>query len=533
MTTAIWAAVPTSLNYQGYLTDPSGAAIDTDTQITFSIYNADVGGSSLWSDTRTVPVDQGLFSVELGNPLNPFPAGLFDTPLFIGIDVDGDGEMVPRRPLTSVGFSFKADQADDALSLQGQGPAAYDQSLHVSDVANPHGVTVGQTGGASSGDIANLQAQLDAALATIAQVQTDLGNETSARIAADNAEIAARIADVDAEEAARIAAVADIADNTVLALDGMLSLSGGDTALFDGVNVQVVNGTDTTDGNPNGKGNLIVGYDEPDTDLPICSVGSSDNATDCGNAGGVWDSSHKSGSHNVIVGYLHNYTRYGGLVVGVNNNITGIVASVTGGSGGTASGSAASVSGGINNRAIASNSSVSGGSVNIAAGGTSSIGGGAGNLTSGNSASITGGRNNVASGDWSAVVGGGFSDPLFGNEAYSNYSAILGGFRNVTGDTGSGDRTLGEQATVSGGSSNTAKGDAASVSGGQENVVIGPASSITGGRFNVTTTINSDWTTISGGFNNFTSGAYASISGGDDVLCASDTCGEGTISTPD
>jgi hypothetical protein len=35
----------------------------------------------------------------------------------------------------------------------------------------------------------------------------------------------------------------------------------GDTLLFDGMNVQVANGTGTTDGEPNGTGNLIVGYD--------------------------------------------------------------------------------------------------------------------------------------------------------------------------------------------------------------------------------------------------------------------------------
>ena len=137
------AAVPSSLSYQGYLTDPAGSPIEGDVVVTFSIYLTDLGSAPAWSDAELITVDAGLFSVELGGPLSPFPAGLFDAPLWLGVTVDGDAEMLPRRPLTTVGFSFKAD---DASTLQGQAPATFDQSAHVTDTANPHGVTAAQVG---------------------------------------------------------------------------------------------------------------------------------------------------------------------------------------------------------------------------------------------------------------------------------------------------------------------------------------------------------------------------------------------------
>ncbi len=137
-------SVPTSFSYQGYLTDALGSPIDGSVLITFSLYDVELGGIPLWQDSgRTVAVDKGLFSIELGTPASPLAAGLFNAPLWLGVDVDGNGEMTPRRALTSVAFAFRAN---DAISLQGQGPAVFDQSAHVADTGNPHSVSAAQVG---------------------------------------------------------------------------------------------------------------------------------------------------------------------------------------------------------------------------------------------------------------------------------------------------------------------------------------------------------------------------------------------------
>ena len=42
------AVVPESIDYQGYLTDPSGVAINADLTVTFSLYTVEFGGVPLW-----------------------------------------------------------------------------------------------------------------------------------------------------------------------------------------------------------------------------------------------------------------------------------------------------------------------------------------------------------------------------------------------------------------------------------------------------------------------------------------------------
>ena len=171
-----------------------------------------------------------------------------------------------------------------------------------------------------------------------------------------------------------------------------------ETVLISGANLQVVNGQGSTLENVNGTGNIIIGYDEEDLS---------------GNA-------DKSGSHNLVVGYGHTYSSFGGIVVGYNNSITGHFSSVSGGQYNTASGTTSSVSGGTYNNASGEVSSVSGGYGNSASGFYSSLSGGYLNTASGGYSSVSGGASNTASGDRSSVSGG------YGNTA-SGYNSTVSG----------------------------------------------------------------------------------------------------------
>lgn len=109
------ATGPSTMSYQGYLTDGVGAAVHSmvPLSIEFSLYTVESGGSPIWTETLAVTVTQGLFSAVLGdNPLNSFPDSAFDTPLFLGVAVADDPEMLPRRALTSVGFAINAGTAE-------------------------------------------------------------------------------------------------------------------------------------------------------------------------------------------------------------------------------------------------------------------------------------------------------------------------------------------------------------------------------------------------------------------------------------
>ena len=125
-----------------------------------------------------------------------------------------------------------------------------------------------------------------------------------------------------------------------------------------GANLRIVNGLGSTD-TTNGLGNLIVGYNEE-------RGGGQDNRT---------------GSHDVVIGSQHNFSSFGGLIVGTRNEISGRFASVSGGEDNTASGDFSSVSGGLTNTASEQAASVIGGVQNTAAARGSSISGGIMNRT--------------------------------------------------------------------------------------------------------------------------------------------------------
>jgi hypothetical protein len=72
-------------------------------------------------------------------------------------------------------------------------------------------------------------------------------------------------------------------------------VDGRATIRFSDVNLQLVNGTGSTGGTPNGLGNLIIGY----------SAQRSPSAS-------------RAGSHYLVIGDAHEWTRHGGLVTGQN-----------------------------------------------------------------------------------------------------------------------------------------------------------------------------------------------------------------------
>ena len=208
------------------------------------------------------------------------------------------------------------------------------------------------------------------------------------------------------------------------------------TIKFHGANVQIVNGTGLTE-SVNGRGNLVLGYDEHSSFNPQMS------------------------SHDLILGQNHSFTGYAQLIAGFQNTASGDYATVLG-------------------------------DTNAASGRYASVTGGQFNSAQHTASSVTGGELNNAYASYSSVTGGEF------NEATDPDSAILGGCKNLTGtgsngwiaecdpaDTVSGgvtNKAGGSGASVSGGISNNAVGFEASISGGELNTASGGVSSVSGGR---------------------------------------------------
>jgi YVTN family beta-propeller protein len=116
LATVAWAALPQTINYQGYLRNTNGTPVSSQVTVVFSLYTTSSAGTALWTESRNITPANGIYSHQLGS-VTPFPAGLFanDT-LWLGIKIGSDPEMTPRELLTSTPFAFRSGTADSVGS---------------------------------------------------------------------------------------------------------------------------------------------------------------------------------------------------------------------------------------------------------------------------------------------------------------------------------------------------------------------------------------------------------------------------------
>jgi hypothetical protein len=124
---AAQAAVPGMISYQGTLTDDGGVVLDTTVAMTFTIYYDSTGAGYIWTETQpSVVVTDGIFNVLLGS-VNPLSEGLFggSPSRWLGVQVGGDPELVPRQRIVTVAHAFHAAEAETA-GYAHSAPAASD-----------------------------------------------------------------------------------------------------------------------------------------------------------------------------------------------------------------------------------------------------------------------------------------------------------------------------------------------------------------------------------------------------------------------
>ncbi len=202
------------------------------------------------------------------------------------------------------------------------------------------------------------------------------------------------------------------------------------TVRFESVNVQVVNGTGTTDGPVNGLGNLIVGYNET----------------------GNYFGDDRTGSHNIVAGSESSHSSYGCVIQGLANTVAAPYSATLGGRKNRCFAEQAVVCGGDHNRVTGSAAAVLGGQSNLASGRRGTVSGGVGNTASFDESTVSGGASNLASGPFAAVSGGAY------NTASGHSSAVSGGSFN---------QAMAQHSAVSGGMSRTAPGSNDWVAGSQ------------------------------------------------------------------
>jgi microcystin-dependent protein len=110
-----YGGVPQLINYQGKLTNATGAPVpDGNHDVVFKVYDVATGGTALWTETwnsgtSQVKTNKGVFNAMLGT-YNTIPATFFadNSVTYLGIVVGTDSEMTPRQRITSVGYAFEA-----------------------------------------------------------------------------------------------------------------------------------------------------------------------------------------------------------------------------------------------------------------------------------------------------------------------------------------------------------------------------------------------------------------------------------------
>jgi hypothetical protein len=112
-----------TLPVQGFLTDTSDVPVEGSVPVAFTLY-ADESGTmtELWSTTRTVAVDSGLFSVLLGAETD-LDLSIFSdhSRVMLGIAVDGDSELplIELGAAPYAGWAAFAANAGDATTVGG------------------------------------------------------------------------------------------------------------------------------------------------------------------------------------------------------------------------------------------------------------------------------------------------------------------------------------------------------------------------------------------------------------------------------
>lgn len=159
----LFAQIPSTMNYQGFLTDNNEVPIDGSRNLKFEIYSVLIGGSVLWSESHFgVAISGGSFSVVLGSS-SPLPQDIFESQQrFLQVEVNST-ILSPRQPFTSSAYSFSSRIAPNSISsseLQNNSvgsseimPGSVGSAEHAANISlSPGGrLDIGNSSGSSRG----------------------------------------------------------------------------------------------------------------------------------------------------------------------------------------------------------------------------------------------------------------------------------------------------------------------------------------------------------------------------------------------
>lgn len=127
------AQAPALLPVQGVLTDENGIRITTAVNVTFSLYDVATGGTAFHTESLAVTPDNGLFTVYLGTNTALELSNFSMSEIYLGMEIESDGEMTPRFRLGTAPYAAFAQACGDAATLEGSAAAAFAPAAHTHD----------------------------------------------------------------------------------------------------------------------------------------------------------------------------------------------------------------------------------------------------------------------------------------------------------------------------------------------------------------------------------------------------------------
>jgi hypothetical protein len=104
---SVSAPVSPMIPVQGRLTNAKGSPLNGDYNLTLRVYEVQIGGTPTCADSQLVSVKNGLFNTAIEGCT---PSEIDGQQLYLGVEVESDGEMMPRQPLFPAPYAFSLVQ---------------------------------------------------------------------------------------------------------------------------------------------------------------------------------------------------------------------------------------------------------------------------------------------------------------------------------------------------------------------------------------------------------------------------------------
>lgn len=95
------------MSYQGRLTDATGVPLDGSYSFTFRLFPAATGGTAIYTETKAISVDNGLFDTSIGptSLLAGVSPEVLAQPLWLDVTIEGE-TLTPRQRLLGAPYAF-------------------------------------------------------------------------------------------------------------------------------------------------------------------------------------------------------------------------------------------------------------------------------------------------------------------------------------------------------------------------------------------------------------------------------------------